>query len=531
LWLIESDEAKKPLAESKYSSFTQINQASQADENTDTKAVDGSESVPADNKRVTRKRGVVVASAENDAEETTNTKKNGANGKAKPSLDAKPTIKNEDVDDDPAENDTDTKTKVTKKTGVKGKAKNAEDKKVAGKKRGADEDTVESGANKKTKDIQKTATKAINVPIDEGVHGLGNPAGKSTIQQLMRRDKLTRFVTDLKVYIDDSGLIWDATLSQTVAANNANKFYRVQLLFCAKKGYFTWTRWGRVGEHGQSSWLGDGLLENAIHHYEKKFKDKSGLKWENRLDNPRKGKYTFLERNYEDDGEEEEPVKKEKTIKEEDDEPPAQSALSTGLQNLMAFIFNRQNVLDTLAAMSYDANKLPLGKLSDRTLKSGFLVLKEISEIMTTPTLAQERHGQTFDDAIDALSNRYFTLIPHVFGRHRPPTLNTNAQIKKEIELLEALTDMDVANEIMVSSKQDNDIHPLDRQFQSLGMKEMTEREYIAWSPKYITKLTSPSGSQINRVHRTRELPPELTWRDTQHDLQGSEHLPHRAPR
>ncbi|CAG8115131.1 unnamed protein product, partial [Penicillium nalgiovense] len=45
-------------------------------------------------------------------------------------------------------------------------------------------------------------------------------------------------------------------------------------------------------------------------------------------------------------------------------------------------------------------------------------------------------------------------------------------------DLLEALTDMDVANEIMVSSKEDDDTHPLDRQFQSLGMEEMTELDH-----------------------------------------------------
>lgn len=344
-------------------------------------------------------------------------------------------------------------------------------------------------------------------------------------------DKLTRLVTDPKVYIDNAGLIWDATLSQTVAANNANKFYRVQLLVGANSKYFAWTRWGRVGEHGQSACLGDGGLEAAMQQYEKKFKDKSGLKWANRLDTPKNGKYTFLERNYEEDDEEEEPVKKEKTIKEEDDEPAPESALSKGLQNLMSFIFNKQNVLDTLAAMSYDANKLPLGKLGDRTLKSGFSVLKEISELMITPALAHERYGQPYGDALETLSNRYFTLIPHVFGRHRPPTLNTNAQIKKEIDLLEALTDMDVANEIMVSSKEHDDIHPLDRQFQGLGMQEMTEREYKSPNLQYLTKLTSTSGSQIIRVHRTRELLAELPRRDTQHELQGGEHLPHRAPR
>ncbi|KAJ5817241.1 hypothetical protein N7447_009474 [Penicillium robsamsonii] len=415
-WLLDSDKAKKPLAESKYS-FGQVDQASQADDNAHTKTADSIASLPADNKRITRKRGADAASAENDADKTTNgAQKNGANGNDKSSGDKKP----------------------------------------ASKKRGADEDTGKNGSNKKTKDIQKTSTKAINVPIDEGFESLGK-------------------LKDPKVYIDNAGLIWDATLSQTVAANNANKFYRVQLLVGANSKYFTWTRWGRVGEHGQSACLGNGDLANAMQQYEKKFKDKSGLKWEKRLDTPKHGKYTFLERNYEEDDEDEEPVKNEKTIKEEEDEPMAESALSKGLQNLMSFIFNRQNVLDTLAAMSYDANKLPLGKLSDRTLKSGFLVLKEISELMTTPNVSQERYGLSFNDAIETLSNRYFTLIPHVFGRHRPPTLNTNAQIKKEIDLLEALTDMDVANEIMVSSKQDHDIHPLDRQFQSLGMKEMTE--------------------------------------------------------
>ncbi|OQE36958.1 hypothetical protein PENCOP_c011G01823 [Penicillium coprophilum] len=415
-WLLESTKAKKPLAESNYF-FGQTNQVSQVDNDTQQKTMDGSASLPVDNKRVTRNRGADVASVGTDAGSTPEgTQKNGANGKPRLS----------------------------------------EDKKPASKKRGSDEDTVKNGPNKKTKDTQKTATKAIRVLIDEGFEALGK-------------------LKDPKVYIDSAGLIWDATLSQTVAASNANKFYRVQLLVGTNSKYFAWTRWGRVGEHGQSACLGDGSLAGAMQQYEKKFKDKSGLKWENRLDTPKYGKYTFLERNYEEDDEDEEPVKVEKTIKGEEDVPMVQSALSKGLQDLMSFIFNRQNVLDTLAAMSYDANKLPLGKLSDRTLKSGFLVLKEISELMNTPAVAQERYGQPYYDAVETLSNRYFTLIPHVFGRHRPPTLDTNVKIKKEIELLEALTDMDVANEIMTSSKQNDDIHPLDRQFQSLGMKEMTE--------------------------------------------------------
>lgn len=143
-WLLESDQAKKPLPESKYS-FGQPDQVSQADDDTQDKTVDGTTSLPADNKRTTRKRGADAASAANDADKTTNdTQKNGTNGKAKSSADKKP----------------------------------------ATKKRGADEDPVKKGSNKKTKDIQKTTIKALNVPIDDGFEELGKLKGKSAMREL-----------------------------------------------------------------------------------------------------------------------------------------------------------------------------------------------------------------------------------------------------------------------------------------------------------------------------------------------------------
>ncbi|KAJ5781100.1 hypothetical protein N7457_006260 [Penicillium paradoxum] len=418
-WLTDSDKANKPLPESRYS-FKLVDGTSQADQATQQANSDGSASIPMHNTRVTRNRGAVADSVDKSDKKAADDQKNVVGSKLAP----------------PA------------------------DKKSASKKRGSDADSIQNGSNKKTKDVQKTAAKSLNIPVDEGFIKTGK-------------------LSDPKVHIDAAGLIWDATLSQTVSSSNANKFYRVQLLAGANSKFMTWTRWGRVGEHGQSACLGDGSLPDAISWYEKKFRDKSGLKWQNRLDPPKNNKYTFLERNYEEDDEDEAPVKKEKAVKEEKEcTPPPDSSLSKGLQNLMSFIFNPNHVLETLAAMAYDANKMPLGKLSDRTLKNGFLVLKEISEVMATPTLAQQRYGQTHHAAIESLSNRYYSLIPHVFGRNRPPTLSTNALIKREVDLLEALTDMDVANEIMKSSKEDSDMNALDRQFQSLGMKEMTELDH-----------------------------------------------------
>lgn len=60
-----------------------------------------------------------------------------------------------------------------------------------------------------------------------------------------------------RVYIEKSGLIYDASLNQTNASNNNNKFYIVQLLQNAKGDCQVWTRWGRVGDRGQTAILGD----------------------------------------------------------------------------------------------------------------------------------------------------------------------------------------------------------------------------------------------------------------------------------
>ncbi|PYH94648.1 poly polymerase [Aspergillus ellipticus CBS 707.79] len=311
----------------------------------------------------------------------------------------------------------------------------------------------QDGTTKKFKDAQTIGTKALNVPVDD----------------------LCPLKTTYKVYIDSTGLIWDATLNQTSAANNANKFYRVQLL-CNKSYYKTWTHWGRVGEDGQHAILGDGSLEWAESEFKKKFKDKSGLAWENRLDPPKTKKYTFIERNYEEDSDsesEDETAVAKKPKKEE-----IESTLPDAVQELIAFIFNQALFMSTMAAMSYDAQKLPLGKLSKRTLLTGFQALKDLSELIANPNLAASKHNLTFNAAVEHFSDRYFTAIPHVFGRNRPPVLSQESLLKKEIELLETLTDMEVANKIMKAAKEEETVHPLDRQFQGLGMQEMTTLDH-----------------------------------------------------
>ncbi|OXV09109.1 hypothetical protein Egran_03129 [Elaphomyces granulatus] len=318
----------------------------------------------------------------------------------------------------------------------------------------ADADADEGPPSKKQKDGQVAKEKSLHVPIDEGC----SPS--------------------YCVYIDDSDLIWDATLNQTNATANNNKFYRIQLLV-NKTDFRTWTRWGRVGEAGQSSLLGDGSLMSATRLFEKKFKDKSGLSWKDRLAAPRPGKYMFIERSYEEDSSSEEednkkPQKRKKEEQPEEEKKVVESTLPAQVQTLLAFIFNQQHFLSAMADMSYDANKLPLGKLSKRTIQTGFQILKDLSELLTNPSLGVSRYGIGLNPAVEQLSNRYFSTIPHAFGRNRPPVVGNEQLIKKEVELLESLGDMGIANEIIKSSKEVDSIHPLDKQFQSLCLEEMT---------------------------------------------------------
>ncbi|KAL8306443.1 hypothetical protein RB597_003037 [Gaeumannomyces tritici] len=284
------------------------------------------------------------------------------------------------------------------------------------------------------------------------------------------------------VYIDDQGHIWDASLNQTNASNNNNKFYRVQIIRDGKGDFKTWTRWGRVGELGQKAILGNGTAEDAIKNFEKKFKDKSGHSWEDRLAPPKAGKYTFVERSYNEDSDDEDEVMADD---DDDDEAkdkwiPPTCSLEEPVQDLMKLIFNKQYFAAAMSELNYDANKLPLGKLSKSTISRGFQALKDLSALLDDPSQAQADYGMDADSAIEHLSNSYYSVIPHAFGRDRPPVICEESLLKKEVELLESLSDMKDANNIMGKDKvvARDPVHPLTKLYNGLNLEEMTALQY-----------------------------------------------------
>ncbi|CUA76808.1 poly [Rhizoctonia solani] len=283
-------------------------------------------------------------------------------------------------------------------------------------------------------------------------------------------------VSTHQVYVDDQGEIWDAMLNQTDALNNNNKFYVIQLLHPTsnRNSVSLHVRWGRVGENGSSQDKGPWSPAQAVQEFQKQFKSKSGADWKNRRSmQPKKGKYMWLERAY---GDEEEDNGKGKG--KEEDGPRAKTpepTLGPELLDLANLIFSVSLIQAALSEMNYDANKLPLGKLAKSTILNGFTALKGIAEVLAEPngTKATELGGQR--KACIELTNAYYSVIPHSFGRRHPIIIDRPEILKRELELVDALGDMEIANKIMSDSRpkdaDGNPLNPLDANMRSLDLK------------------------------------------------------------
>ncbi|MCJ1404719.1 hypothetical protein MMC11_007945 [Xylographa trunciseda] len=333
-------------------------------------------------------------------------------------------------------------------------------------------------------DGQRAVSHEIDIPVDEG------------------------FKQNATVYIDDDGTIFDANLNQTNIDANNNKFYMLQLLSSENEDqYYAHTRWGRVGEFGQVKTMGPSSLKDARQDFEKKFKDKSGHNWDDRLEPAKKGKYTFLERNYEDDDDEaSDQVESSKMEEQEVD-----SKLPRQTQRLMELIFNQNHFNAVLEHIGYNANKLPLGKLSKTTLKQGFEHLHELASLIKHPSLAQNKYSTSQKDVIEDFSNKYYSTIPHEFGRNRPPPIDNNELLRSEISMLDTLTDMEVANMIMKTTiNKDRDTasaNLLDQRFESLGLDEMTPLDHSSAEYKALSAyLVHTSGTSHGIRYRLEDI-------------------------
>ncbi len=236
---------------------------------------------------------------------------------------------------------------------------------------------------------------------------------------------------------------FDCMLNQTNIGHNNNKFYVIQLL--TKGGqFYAWTRWGRVGETGQSALVGPTTLASAQKAFESKFKDKTKNAWDNRKSfKAVAGKYTLIEVDHsasEEDAEELEAKLKgidaeaaklqKKTAKK-----TAPSKLHPSLEKFMHLIFDQDMMKGAMASFDIDVKKMPLGQLSHAQVKKGFDVLEDLEEAIKKSKKSE----------IMNVTSHFYTVIPHSFGRRVPPVIDTLELLQKKMDMLNVLSDIELA--------------------------------------------------------------------------------------
>lgn len=249
--------------------------------------------------------------------------------------------------------------------------------------------------------------------------------------------------------------VYDAMLNQTNLQFNNNKYYLIQLLEDdSSKAYSVWMRWGRVGKVGQNSLTAcGGDLLKAKDIFKKKFLDKTKNEWENKdFFDKVPGKYDLVFMDYSSNDKEEN--------KTETDSAPVKKtcSLDAKVQSLLELICDLKAMEECVLEMKFDTRKAPLGKLTTEQIRAGYAALKKIEECL-------KKKGSN-RELLDAC-NQFYTRIPHDFGLRPPPIIRSEEELKEKIELLEALSDIQIAVKVVQSSG-DSEEHPLDRQYKSL---------------------------------------------------------------
>ncbi|XP_045712648.1 protein mono-ADP-ribosyltransferase PARP3-like [Phyllostomus hastatus] len=362
---------------------------------------------------------------------------------------------------------------------------------------------------------RKSAVQAEGPEMKKGRQGAEEDSFRSTAEALRAAPTEKRAVrvdpecplsrspgTQAQVHGD-----YDCTLNQTNIGSNNNKFYIIQLLEDGDR-FFCWNRWGRVGEVGQSKLSPFDSLDNAKKDFEKKFRDKTKNSWAERdrfVAHP--GKYTLIEVQGEDEAQE--------AVVKVDGGPVRTVAqrvrpcsLDAATQKLITNIFSKDMFTDAMTLMNLDVKKMPLGKLSKQQIARGFEALEAVEAALRAPTAG--------DPSLEELSSRFYTVIPHNFGRSRPPPINSLELLQAKKDMLLVLADIELARSLQTVPEEEERVqevpHPVDRDYQllrcQLELLDPEEPEYKVihtYLTQTGTSYRCPALQHVWKVNREGE--------------------------
>lgn len=254
------------------------------------------------------------------------------------------------------------------------------------------------------------------------------------------------------VYKDYNGVKYSVVLCQTDVVAQKNSYYKLQVLKQDdKKKWWLFRSWGRIGTTIGGNKVEDfGMAETAVEKFKHYYLEKTENPWEGRSNFMKvPGRYYPLDVDY-GDGDD------NTTAKLQVDK---NCDLPMPVQKLIMTIFDIDVMKKTLLEFELDTEKMPLGKLSKKQIKSGYKVLAELLKYIEKGTANQSK-------IIDA-TNRFFTLVPHDFGRDNAPLLDNLELIKSKTEMLDNLLEIEIAYSLM-KTESDDTVSPIESHYKKL---------------------------------------------------------------
>ncbi|XP_028171791.1 LOW QUALITY PROTEIN: poly [ADP-ribose] polymerase 1-like [Ostrinia furnacalis] len=255
-----------------------------------------------------------------------------------------------------------------------------------------------------------------------------------------------------QIYKDEDDTAYTVVLAKTdvVAGKTKNSFYKLQILECntenreQEKEYYLYRAWGRIGTDQKETKYDSKPIDVALMEFKEIFKKKTKNLWDERKKFKKHPNFYSV-------------VKTDHKTEKIDGVIPTQdeiSSLPEPVQQLVLMIFDINTMKNVCLEYELDLEKMPLGKLSKDQIKSGYEVLSKLNEYVEQGGINQTK--------VLAATNRFFTLIPHNCGSNNPPLLDNLELIKKKMEMLDNLLEIQVAYSLVhtkESSESQIDVH------------------------------------------------------------------------
>jgi poly [ADP-ribose] polymerase 2/3/4 len=279
---------------------------------------------------------------------------------------------------------------------------------------------------------------------------------------------------------------YSCVLNQTDIEANKNKYYIMQIIETKTPTYELFVRYGRIGEPGKCSVDTYKNKSDAVAYFTKQFRSKTSNTFGKDF-SKKAGKYFLAEMEKPKDDEIKKDDDKDDTKKDNLDDK-----IEDRLKYFLDLISNEKMLADTLVKLNIDAKKMPLGKISNTQLDKAADLLKKLKVIVDKYDTKDSDSDSDSDsdnnsknkkkakklvsvipkdvmDEVKQLSSEYYTLVPCVCGRRKPPPLENSEIVDKYEALVDELKNVHITYTIIKNSN--NNLNRLTNVYDKMSSK------------------------------------------------------------